>query len=145
MIKNKFSICCLVASVLIAILTLLSQNTLDVFTFLLSFYLVPMLFFSIGLGVFKTDRLNVIGKAAMGAVGFTFAYALVFWAKIIDFQGLISRSHLESIHIGTINLDLSSLVNTFMTVFAMIIAVNIVSKGVSYIKNLRKQEDIRHA
>lgn len=119
--KNLLSISFITLSLICGALTLAIQNSLTIISFLLLFYLIPMLFFAIGCALFKERYLSLLLKAGIGGVVFTAVYTLIFYLNIIDFNRLFAQTTVEGVQLSAVNMDISSLLNTFITVAVMIL------------------------
>lgn len=133
---NSSSIILLLSSLILMVVTLLMQKYLTIFSFLLLFYLLPMMLFSIGFSLLKQEKLSPLCKAGLGGVIFTFIYTMIFYANVVDFRFLIESTHIEGISMESVNMDLSSVVYTFITATILVLVNHFL---IDRIKNVKEQ------
>lgn len=114
--KNLVAYGLLAGSALLASGSIVFQHQLTIFSFLLLFYLLPLLLFSVGISLLQMRGIFSKFRALMGGIVFTLVYTLSYFTNIIDFQGLVSASNIEGVSVDAVNMDLSAVANTFVTV-----------------------------
>ncbi|HFI0640227.1 hypothetical protein ACS6Z0_07340 [Streptococcus suis] len=118
--KNYVAFALLVGSVLVASLSIAFQSQLTIFSFLLLFYLLPLVLFSVAVSMLPLKNLSSLLRGLVGGAVFTFVYTVSFYLNIIDFHSLVAASHIEGVSIEVINMDVAAVANTFITVVTMI-------------------------
>ncbi len=122
--KNKLSKLLILLSIIFSTMALIFQNRLDIFSFLLVFYLIPLLIYSIGIGILSLNVSGIYLRAFIGAIVFTLIYSLVYSMGIVNFEILINNTRISDVDIGSIEMDLSSIMSTFSMVFILTIISN---------------------
>ncbi len=122
----------MVISILLIVGSIFFQQYLNIFSFLMLFYLVPVLILSIGVGLITIRDKFLIFKIILCSSVITLFYTGVYYLDIINFHQLIEVTDVEGINISNINMDLVSVINTFVTVVAISLLVRF------FIKKARK-------
>lgn len=118
--------------------SLVFQNSLNIYSFLLCFYLIPSFLYSVVVARHMKGCVaeDVVPLVFSGVV-FTFFYTGVYYLKIINFEHLISKiAEVQTINIE-LSMSLSTIINTFLMNIALTVLIYIMFKkikgGVKYV------------